>query len=180
MLLTPELIHDGGNAFSCERKNSFSVCKQAKRTNPLDFLRKKDAFPQSSAGFPTSSSICELSSCKNFLTDFQSTQVASSPSHKFKLSKTMLACAASDEEMVGHTPNRQGLQIKHRGILGRLAPNGFHVDAVGHLNKGIQHARSNAMHFATGWPNCVRMRCREIKDNVVTPCSSAKAESKNR
>jgi hypothetical protein len=144
-----------------------------------NFLRKKDASPQSSAGFPTSFSICELS-CKNFPTDFQSTQAASSPGHKLKLSKTMLACASSDEEMVGHIPHRQSLFIKLGGVPGRLAPNGFHADAPGHLNERIQHARAYALHFATGRPDGVRVRRCKIQDHMMTPRSSTETESKNR
>ncbi|MBI3853526.1 MAG: hypothetical protein HY298_25050 [Verrucomicrobia bacterium] len=178
--VTLELIHDGGNSLSCEPEIAFSVCKQAKQTNPSDCLRKKDASPQSSAGFPTSFSFCELSSCENFLTNFQATQAASSPSHKLELSKTMLARAASDEEVVGHIPNRQGLHIKLGGILGRLAPNDFQADAAGHLNERIQHARADALHFATGWANGVRVRRCEIQHDMMTPRSSAKTESKNR
>ncbi len=147
---------------------------------PSDCLRKKDASPQSSAGFPTSSSVCELFSCEKFHTIFQIVQARSSPGHKAELLKAMLARAASDEEVVGHFPNRQSLHIKLGGIPGRLAPNGFDAEATCHLDQRIQHARANALHFATGWTDGVRVRRRKIKEDMMTPRSSAKTESKNR
>ncbi len=146
--------------------------------NPSDCLRKKDASPQSSAGLPTSFSICELS-YENLPTNFQSTQATSSPSHKLELSKTMLARATSDEEMVWHTLNRQRLQIKLGRIFGCLTPNRFHADVVRHLNERIQHARAHAMHFTTRWPDGIRVRGCKVEHDMMTPRSPAKTESKN-
>jgi hypothetical protein len=137
---TLALAHDGGNATSLKKNFASSACKHAMQTNPSDFLRKKDASPQSSAGFPRSFSICELS-CENFHTNFPATQAASSPDHQLELSQTMLACATSDEEMVGHIPNRQSLFIKLGGIPGRLAPNGFHA-ATSRASRSVKRSRN--------------------------------------
>ena len=62
-------------------------------------------------GFTTSLRIfAELSTHTKLLhMAFQTVQVHLLPRHKFELLQTMAARASSNEKMVKHTPNRQGL-----------------------------------------------------------------------